>query len=248
MVECYTPFIVNKYTRKNFLRNVLLGLVAVGINLGLAYVSILGLIRFFGSLFSAKLPTFSLEQSIFSVVAVLALLTEVYFFKNADKWLQGDEGERAVGQQLHKLPSQYIVLENLVLDPKHSNLDFVVIGPKGVAVVEVKSHRGWFTFHDKKIFRNGQSQTFIWQVESQANELVTTLKTRLRKFIPVHPFIAFSSRFARMRFGSNILPGTQTIAVRIEWIKNCILGQKGSYLDESEINNIADFLKKYQQD
>lgn len=186
------------------------------------------------------LPTYFAVEVAMLLLAKLAIDT-------ADKFLQGDEGEDIVGHTLRKLSPGYVILENIVIS-KYGNIDFVVVGPRGVAIVEVKSHKSIFTYHDRNIFRNGKQMGFIRQIESQVNELSRLLHGKIKYYSGVNAFLVFSSKFARIKFGMKPLPGTNIVAVKSEWINNAILSPKGTDLNSQQITQIVDLLRVYQKD
>lgn len=56
--------------------------------------------------------------------------------------MQGQKGEWEVKVELSKLPENYTVYCDVLLPGRKSNIDFIVTGPTGVFVLEVKSHKG----------------------------------------------------------------------------------------------------------
>jgi hypothetical protein len=94
-------------------------------------------------------------------------------------WWRGYEGERRTGEELAKLPDNYVVFHDFSFhdgDDWHDwNLDHIVVGPTGVFVLETKnSHRE--TVRSAKV--DGRTQKDVRQAQRNA----VTLKDRLKKW------------------------------------------------------------------
>lgn len=84
------------------------------------------------------------------------------------------------------------------------NLDFVVVGPPGVFLVEVKSHGGKIDFDGYGLTLNGRSFTdkdFLRQVHGQMWALRKYLEASLGAAPYIHSVMVFSSRYASLHFG-----------------------------------------------
>src|ERR1035437_4094597 len=79
---------------------------------------------------------------------------------DADSARLGFEGENTVAEWLKQIlpKDKYFVLPNFVLPGHRFDIDFIVIGPKGVIILEVKNYTGQFQFSDDEYFqiKNGQ--------------------------------------------------------------------------------------------
>jgi hypothetical protein len=55
---------------------------------------------------------------------------------------KGDRGEEVVFSELSKFlfPDQYTIFRNLVLPGRNSDIDFIIVGSKGVIVLEIKNY------------------------------------------------------------------------------------------------------------
>ncbi|MFZ2803627.1 MAG: nuclease-related domain-containing protein [Patescibacteria group bacterium] len=235
---------MNRYTRKKLWIFLPLSILLLLIIEGIAIKDLIDLPSL---LFH---PTYSPLIWIIPLIDIVFVLLLRHFFITSGNFLVGAAGEDAIGKQLQRLSPNYYILENLVLNKKHGNIDFVVIGPKGVAVVEAKSHRGSFYFSNNELKRRGYplEKDFVRQVKGQARELQSLLHAKLKNFVPVTPFIVFSSSYAKIKFGMKPLPGTNVTVVKVDWINNCIVGQKGVFLSKTEIKKIVDILSPHQQD
>ncbi len=59
-----------------------------------------------------------------------------------ERWWRGAEGERATGDLLDELPRRWSVLHDLRVPGSRANIDHLVIGPRGVWVIDTKAYRG----------------------------------------------------------------------------------------------------------
>lgn len=91
---------------------------------------------------------------------LLAVLTPV-FWRRRSILRSGILGERTAAQAVRRLPASYRAVSSVRLrtkDGRRCEMDFVVIGPNGVFVVENKHHRGRIT---------GSVQDAHWRQEKQ---------------------------------------------------------------------------------
>ncbi len=89
------------------------------------------------------------------------------FFSKSDseinKARKGYEGERLVYLKLIKIPgfSQYNIIQNFKIPGRKFDFDFLIIGPKGLVVLEVKNSASSYIFTEKeaiKVNGSGYSQ------------------------------------------------------------------------------------------
>jgi hypothetical protein len=67
----------------------------------------------------------------------------------AQRFSKGDEGERSLLQRLEAtLDERYLLLRSLPAPGKHGDIDFLLLGPHGVTVYEVKSWSGTYWASD----------------------------------------------------------------------------------------------------
>lgn len=79
---------------------------------------------------------------LFELAAIGVILAGDHVYsKQADRWLQGAEGERAVGSVLAGLESDgWQALHDISLE--RGNVDHILVGPGGIFTIETKSNRG----------------------------------------------------------------------------------------------------------
>ena len=96
----------------------------------------------------------------------------------------GFEGENTVASWLEEIlpKTGYIVLPNVIL-PKHRfDIDFVVIGPKGVVVLEVKNRTGKYHFSNDEYFEIKNSKENILPPSFDPREQISKHSYYLRKY------------------------------------------------------------------
>lgn len=123
-----------------------------------------------------------------------------------ESWAKGAAGERAVGALLDRLvPRGVVVLHDRAIPGSRANIDHIVVGPRGVHVIDPKHYAGKVEARGAELFVKGRSrhklvesmQRQVWEVEA-ALALVA---------VPVHPVLCFVGAewpFLRQRlqFGS----------------------------------------------
>jgi len=146
-------------------------------------------------------------------ILILGIFSAPLFWlirRELDGWVRdycsfkkGLKGSGAIWYELHKLPKEYDVYQHCIFPGRTADIDFVVVGPAGVFVIEVKSHDGKIEFRGNEFIRNGKSfeKNIRFQVEIQYHELHEYLLQETGKDIFVIPIIAFSNRWARLKFG-----------------------------------------------
>lgn len=146
------------------------------------------------------------------------LKTQKWAYRKSDKYNRGWKGEEVVLDILKKLSDNYTVFCDVNLYDR-GNIDFVVLGPCGLLVVEVKSHSGNIAFENGRLLRNGypfKEKDFIAQVKNEALSLKHFLKEKIQKDIFVKRVIVFSNKYAKMRFGLN--PINNAFVVQKEYL------------------------------
>ena len=148
-------------------------------------------------------------KSLTVCIMVYVLLPILIFYiikqllKKSDKYYQGGEGESAVGFELEKLPDDFYVFRSLIIENYGGNLDFVVLGPTGLFVLEVKSHSGEIDFGGTELTINGHifpEKDILKQAMHEALSLHEFLKTKSGKDFFIQPVIIFSGH-VKMSFG-----------------------------------------------
>lgn len=87
-------------------------------------------------------------------------------------WRRGAEGEEHVGRVLRKLdPADWLVLHDLTLNAKGSNLDHLVVGAPGVFTLNTKHLTGRLWVGGSRILHNGQRTDYIRTLRWEAKTM-----------------------------------------------------------------------------
>ncbi len=113
-------------------------------------------------------------------------------------WAQGAIGERKLEAVLRRLRDVKVLSDRGV--PGRANLDFIVVGPPGVFVVDAKLYRGVITFRDHgeasapdiRLYVNGQDRSHLADEMQWQKDLVRrALRAKFNHRPPVRPVICF---------------------------------------------------------
>ena len=134
---------------------------------------------------------------------------------------RGLGGEADVRAVLLQLSHEYVIIENLIIPPLTSNIDFVVIGPTGVFALEVKSHVGNICYSDNKLYVHGIFEGgFLKQSRGSAIRLDDYLHNKNIVSPRIKPILVFSSPYAVLRFGMKPIDGVLVIGSK--WLLRSI--------------------------
>lgn len=174
------------------------------------------------------------------VAPLLFLFRKVY--TTGVLYLLGLEGENDIKSEFSQFPSGYTFLRNIETE-NQGNLDYVILGPTGMWVVEVKSHHGNITFNGDILLRYGHSfeRDFLKQTYRESKVLEQMIQERLNMTIPVQPILVFSSPKAHMKLGQRQYKGVYVI--QRSWLRPLITKTNGKYLTDDTNKKIVEILK-----
>ncbi len=126
----------------------------------------------------------------------------------ARRFSKGGEGEQALFQRLGAtLDERYLLLRSLPAPGKHGDIDFLLLGPHGVTVYEVKSWSGTYWASDLQWFRLDKRMG-VWHPSPYGNPTAQVLRNAdgIRAFlsraglsgVPVYPLIVLGSSYMRV--------------------------------------------------
>ncbi len=115
--------------------------------------------------------------------------------KNAER---GAIAEEKTGEILEKLPEGNFIIHDF--DTGRGNIDHILVGPKGVFSLEVKSHRGTVTFENGNLLRDGKAfeKNFLKQAWAECHAVRNTLAKWDIKETTAEPVIIFSNAFVKV--------------------------------------------------
>lgn len=147
---------------------------------------------------------------IFSIMALFSILWSAYqiikFRKEIKSLKQGRDGEREVGMNLELLREQGFKVYHDIIG-KDFNLDHVLVGTKGIFVIETKTYskplKGQckVVYDGEKLSYNGtfESDKPIIQTRTGANWFKNYLKETTKKEFDVFPFVVFPGWFTESK-------------------------------------------------
>jgi hypothetical protein len=107
-------------------------------------------------------------------------------------WRRGAAGERRTARLLHPLEDRgWVVLHDLAIPGSAANIDHLVIGPGGVAVVDSKQYRGRLRLDTNALLWHGRHLLTMtlraarWEAD-QADEVLGVADVRVAAVVAVH--------------------------------------------------------------
>ncbi len=129
----------------------------------------------------------------------------IYYFQNqAHKFSKGISGEKDIKKELADLPDSYSVFHGVVLDKDKGDIDFVLIGPKGLFCLEVKSIGGDIGYNANNLTLNNKimvGKNYLNQTFGEARAVAQYLRRHLGLDVYVKPILLFSHPHASAPFG-----------------------------------------------
>ncbi len=149
------------------------------------------------------------------VLIIIPLVLLLNFIGNKSllksfNYSQGKRGEENIWYVLKKLPNEYCVFQDIKM--RRGNVDFVVLGPTGLFVVEVKSHHGEVEFDGQELTNNGKrfEKDFLKQAKGEALQISNFLKNKLQQDVFIQSIVVFSN-YVKIHFGMNKINGVYVI-------------------------------------
>jgi hypothetical protein len=123
--------------------------------------------------------------------------------KHAKQAECGAIAEEKTGAIIEGLPEGNFIIHDL--DTGRGNIDHILIGPKGVFTLEVKSHRGTVTFENGSLLRDGKpfEKDFLKQAWAECLAVRGILAKWDIKEPNAEPLIVFSNAFVKVRSKAN---------------------------------------------
>lgn len=183
-------------------------------------------------------------------ISVILVVGLYYSKKNYTRYKilnSGLKGEKQTIRILKKLPKNYYVLNNVYIKHKgrKKELDFIVIGPNGVFIVEVKNHKGEIVgnYNDEVLVQNkmgkngGKYSKEFKNPLMQLNEQVVLTKNFLLSYnlnISINGVVYFSNDMSKLNVNGrnkNVISGKNNLISYIvnkktskRYDKNYIIG------------------------
>ena len=174
------------------------------------------------------------------VVILLKLLWNT--IKDTQVRIQGAGGELGVRLTLRGLDDRFRVLGSVVMGNK-GDMDFIVIGPTGVWVIEVKSHKGRIRIENNRLLRDNKpfDKDFLRQVWGATYALKDEMKKRVAMNLHIQPVVVFSSPYAKLGVEWNRADDAYVIG--IDQLVRLVERQEVQRLGADEIQRITDAIR-----
>lgn len=212
---------------------------------------VLGLMIILLTLMVEHIKSLMTNKGIFITYVLILPLVAIFYFignKSLDKYTQynkGNKGEGSIYFELQKLPTEYIVFQDVLLPNLRSNIDFVVLGPTGFFTIEAKNYSGYVTLengiliHDNVPFERDP----IKQVLGQWTSLRTHLENKLNgQTSYIQPILVFSGSSVKLNFGMKPVI-KNIIIIKKEWLNEVIIAGQQKFTPE-EVLRISVELEK----
>ena len=113
---------------------------------------------------------------------------------NTDKraWRIGAEGELKVDRELSKLPAGWHVLHAIPIGENGSDIDHLVIGPRGLFTLNTKNHpEGSVSVYERALWVNGHSMDYLHNSRFEAKRVAKLLTAACAMTVDVRAAIVF---------------------------------------------------------
>lgn len=189
---------------------------------------------------------------IISGVFFVSSIFFLFLFVNRETWNIGAEGEENVAEHLKLLGSDYHVVHDVVLPGMKGNIDHVIIGAKGIFVIETKNQNGLIRCNGdswirQKIGRRG-TRYFVnigspsKQVKRNAQLLNNYIQARFKTNTFVNGLVVFTNENAVLRIDN------PTVAIlKPHEIVNFIKNFRSRNIDGIELEELKEDLRQYSQ-
>jgi len=190
------------------------------------------------------------------VMIPVSYILGLYAYRNYIIWRSGPQGEERVGEELQKLSDDYVMVHNAVIPPSTGDIDYIVVGPSGIFVIETKNVGGNI-FCDKdawsryKIGSGGK--TFPLGIGNPSRQAKRSAKT-LKDFILKHKEKIFGRRSPHLWVHSILVFTNKNVTLNlknptidvlsVEELNKFILKQDGLHLPPEGVNGIVNVLVK----
>ncbi len=176
------------------------------------------------------------------VVVVILLKFLWSTVKEIQVRIQGAGGELSVKMKLRGLDDRFRVLGSVVIGHK-GDMDFIVVGPTGVWVIEVKSHRGRIRIENNKLLRDNKpfDKNFLRQVWGATYALKDEMKKRTSMNLHIQPVVVFSSPYAKLGIEWN--RADEAYVIGLDQLVRMVERQEIQRLSADEIQRITDAIR-----
>jgi hypothetical protein len=180
--------------------------------------------------------------AIHMVIVILLLKFLWSTIKDIQVRVQGAGGELGVRMTLRGLDDRFRVLGSVVIGNK-GDMDFIVVGPTGVWVIEVKSHKGRIRIENNRLLRDNKpfDKDFIRQVWGATYALKDEMKKRVSMNLHIQPVVVFSSPYAKL--GIELNKADDAYVIGIDQLIRLVEHRDVQRLGADEIERITNAIR-----
>ena len=159
----------------------------------------------------------------------------------------GLQGETTLKQTLNSLSDDFVAFYNVPID-NSKDIDCVLVGPKGVFIIEVKNHKGTIIYSENgwKQIKTGRGGTqYLGNLGNPGKQLLANMH-KFKKFLDennihvwIQPILVFTNPEADIVLEKEPKP---IIVCKIENILD-VINNSGKTISQELINRICDLLQ-----
>ena len=181
------------------------------------------------------------------LAAVVPVTVSAIFRRRYNTWKAGATGEKAVAKALRTLDDSYYLLNAVVLPGGRGDIDHVLLGSKGVFVIEAKNYSGKVMCNGDDWYRRKRgakktvrAESVSEQVRRNASDLNNYLRRRTRLNLHVNPVCVFVNPMVQLDLKNPTVP-----VLRLDQLTRFIRdAESSSSLSEREMKSVAQSLLK----
>lgn len=124
------------------------------------------------------------------VLGIVSCAYGIKRFAGSLSFKAGIEGEEVVTDVLKDLDDSYYLINDVMLDGAGGNIDHILLGPKGVFVIETKNYSGEVRCYGDRWFKKGRRRRYeIPSISRQALRNAATLGGFIREGTKIRVFV-----------------------------------------------------------
>jgi hypothetical protein len=141
------------------------------------------------------------------IIGIVLFGLGINYLRKSRNYGSGMEGEKAVSQMLQSLDDSNYLIDDFLMDSRNSNIDHILLSPKGLFVIETKNYTGQIVCYGDKWIRKSNRRSYeipsiTMQAKKNAQEISGLIykKNNLRIFVT--PLCVFTNPNVEIRLNS----------------------------------------------
>jgi hypothetical protein len=159
-------------------------------------------------------------------------------------WGRGAGAELKVANQLEDLPDSFKVISNFYTGK--GDIDYIIICPKGLFVIEVKAAKGSIEIRDGSLYVNNKipPKNYLGQALAECLTLKDILNCKFNRNLFITGILEFPNA---MISSNNPMRALNGIWVGGSKCHESVINQLNIYLDEQQVDDIYQYLLNLKQ-